>query len=81
MVVTYPRYAVNMKTEQSLELDDRTPIGYPAPKYYEANFTMNVQLDNRKIFDTKLDSAFAHPEFLYDISAKVPFSKKFIRLI
>lgn len=70
--VTYPLYGINFKTEQSLVLNDGRPKGYPnSPKYYEANFTTNVQLHNAKIFDTKLDLAFAHPEFLYDLSAKV----------
>lgn len=62
MTVTYPRYAINLKMDQALKIDERLAKG-----------TINLNLDNIKLFDTDVALVIApkDPKNIYELTAKV----------
>ena len=63
--VTYPRYALNLKMDQLVKIDDRL-----------AKVLVNLHLDNVKLFDTDiaLITAPKDPKNIYELTAKVIFT-------
>ena len=62
ITVTYPRYALNLKLDQAVKIDQRLIKG-----------VMNVQMDNVKVVDSELALIIApkDPKNLYELTAKV----------
>ena len=60
--MTYPRYALNLKLDQAVKIDQRLIKG-----------VMNVQMDNVKVVDSELALIIApkDPKNLYELTAKV----------
>ena len=62
VTVTYPRYALNLKLDQAVKIDERLVKGL-----------MTLHMDNMKLFDSELALVTApkDPKNIYELAAKV----------